>query len=91
MSEIGNSHVKIRAKGNEIGLWNRDTDGKEKLGNEMDESEKKTGRRARPQQKIREEEKIHNHDLGDPERKWTLLGNEGDFLYFSHLLHERGW
>ena len=37
-------------------------------------------RRARPPQKIREEEKIHKHDLGNPERKQTLPENEGGFL-----------
>lgn len=41
VSEIGNSHVKIRAKGKETSLWNRDTDGKDELGNEMDKNEKK--------------------------------------------------
>lgn len=41
---------------------------------------RKMVRRARPPQKIREEEKIHKHDLGKPERKQTLQENEGGFL-----------
>ena len=40
----------------------------------------KTVRRARPPQKIREAEKIHKHDLGNPERKQTLPEKEAGFL-----------
>ena len=50
----------------------------------------KMGRRARPPHKIREEEKIHKHDLGNPEKKQTLLEKFRGRLSFPRLFHVRG-
>lgn len=46
----------------------------------------KMGRRARPPHKIREEEKIHKHDLGNPEKKQMLLEKEGGFLPLTSFM-----
>lgn len=43
-------------------------------------------RRARPPHKIREKEKIHKHDLGNPEKKQTLSENEGGFLSLTSFM-----
>lgn len=43
-------------------------------------------RRTRPPHKIREKEKIHKHDLGNPEKKQILPENEGGFLSLTSFM-----
>ena len=43
-------------------------------------------RRTRPPHKIREKEKIHKYDLGNPEKKQILPENEGGFLSLTSFM-----
>lgn len=58
----------------------------EKRNQEMKWIKMKMVRRAKPPEKIREEEKIHKHDLGNPERKQALPEGEGVFLSLTSFM-----
>lgn len=55
VSAIGNSHVDMWDKVNETVLWNKDSNGKEKLGSEMDKNENsEEGKTSTKDQRSRE-------------------------------------